>query len=128
MQTLVDEVGGFQGPALWQLVSLDLHLFCEYHISDLFPAAANVRPASEHELITDDSHSKVVHCEAMVLTAHHFRGHIAWCSRSVGAVICAEHFGDSHVGNSNVPIFFHDDVFRLDVSMNDPLIMHILES
>jgi hypothetical protein len=109
-------------------VSLDLDLFCKYHISDLFPAPTNVGPSSKHEFITDDSQSKVVNRICMILATHYFLSHIAWSARGVGAIFCPVHFGNSHVSNANITIFFHDDVFRFDISVDHSLVMHILES
>jgi hypothetical protein len=69
----VDEVSCLQTPPWWHIPLPDLNLLCQDVVPDLLPVLANVRSLAKHTFISNDSHSKVVHCHSMVLTTHHFR-------------------------------------------------------
>ena len=83
LQTLIDEVCGFERPAIGQLVPLDLDLLGEDHVSDFFATAADVGSAAQHEFVANDSNSKVVNSVAVILPAHNFRRHVARGSRGI---------------------------------------------
>lgn len=77
LDALVDEVCGFNGPAVRNLVTLDLDLARNDLISDFTSAFSCVRSTSVHALVANDSHRKVVSSDTMVLTTHHFGSHVA---------------------------------------------------
>jgi len=79
---LVDEVGGFFGPAFWDFVLSDLNLLGKDGVSNFSPALALVGPPPEHALPSYDSDSEVVCRNAVVVLAHDFRCHVAWRARS----------------------------------------------
>ena len=128
LQAFIYEIGGLQGPALRQLVSLDLDLLGEDHVSDFFAAATDVGSATEHELVADDSNSEVVDRVAVILAAHHFGRHVSGCARRVAVVFGAKNFGDSHVSDPHIAVLLHYDVLRFDVAMNDALVVHVFEA
>jgi hypothetical protein len=43
MTYFIDEVGSFDCPASWDIITLDLNLFGEDVVTDLFPAFADIR-------------------------------------------------------------------------------------
>ena len=109
-------------------MTLDLNLLCKDHIADLFATTTNIGTAPHHELITDDTDGKVIDTKPMILAAHHFRRHIAWCARCVRRVLSFQYFGDAHVCDAYVAIVFHHNVFRLDVTVDYALIMHVFKA
>ena len=76
----------------------------------------------------DHSKCKVVDLHSMVLTAHDFGGHITWRPRRVMGVVGRPDARDSHVCDSYVAIAFQEQVFRLDVPVDHPVTMHVLEA
>ena len=55
------------------------------------------------------------------------RGHIAWGSRGVFHVVDFSLFADSKVGQSEISLLLEDDVFGLDVSVDEALSVDVLE-
>lgn len=64
----------------------------------------------------------------MILPTHHFRGHIARCTARVFLVLWIPDPCNPKVSHPQVPLSIKDQIFRLDVSMNNALIVHILKS
>ena len=85
LEALIDEVSCLDGPALWNLVPLNLDLLAEDLFSDFAPASTDVWSAALHALVGDDTDREVVSGESVVLPAHHFWGHV---SRSAGGLTC----------------------------------------
>ena len=83
----------------------------------------NVRPFAEHEFIADDSESEVIDRIRVVLSTNHFGCHVAWGSRSIGTVFNSEVPSDSQIGDSDVAVPVENEVFRLDVPVNDFIFM-----
>ena len=77
---LIDEVCGFYAPANRHFLLLDLDLFCQYIISNVFPRFPNVWPFTIHALISHNSHRKIVHGERMILSAHYLGSHVTRCA------------------------------------------------
>ena len=97
-------------------------------VSDLLTRLAQVGPSPEHTLVGDHTHSEVVNKEGVVLTAHHFRRHVAGRSTCVLRVVLTPDPSNSEVRDSKVPIIFNHQVLRLYVSMNDVLVVDVLEA
>ena len=64
----------------------------------------------------------------MILPTHYFWRHVARRSGSVLVIILSEDFRDTHISDSNVAVFIHDNILRLYISMNDTLSVHIVET
>ena len=64
----------------------------------------------------------------MVLTTHDFRSHVPGSAARVLTVFRRPNPCDAHVGDAAVASAFHDHIFRFNVSMYDPIVMHILQS
>ena len=82
----IDEISCLDRPSLWKISSLDLNLFRKHHVSNLFSIPSDVRSTTEHKLITNYTHSKVINCVCVILSAHDFWGHISrssWCVLAV---------------------------------------------
>ena len=59
----------------------------------------------------------------MILLEHYFRSHVSWCSTVFGVVVGAPFSSDTVVSKPQVTISIKDQIFRLDISMYDSLIM-----
>lgn len=91
----IDEIRSFQTPAGRHIVFSNLDLLCENVISNFLPVASYIGPFSKHALVSDNSDGKVVDSDAVVLTAHYFRRHIAGRSRSVFRILRVPNSGDT---------------------------------
>lgn len=72
----INEVCCFKTPTRRHLVLSNLYLFRQNVISDFFPSLSDVRAFSIHALVSNDTHSKVINSDSMVLSAHHLRCYI----------------------------------------------------
>lgn len=124
----VDEVSPFDRPALGDLVSLDLNLLRQYVVPDLLARFAHVRPLAHHTLIGDDTHCEVVHCNSMVLSAHHLRSHVARSAACFLAVIRVPYSGDTEIGYSEVALIIEHQILRLNVPVQYGLPVDVLQS
>lgn len=115
----IDEVCSFEGPIGRNFFCPDLHLLAKNLISDFFTVSAVVRPATEHELISNDANSVIVNWKRMVLPAHDFRCHISRSAAGVCAVVWLHHSCNPQISYSNVPFIIKHQVFRLDVAVDD---------
>jgi len=77
LNQFVDEIGGFDGPPLRDLVRVDLHLLGEDVVADLLSVLAVIGTLTEHAFVSNYSHGEVVDSDSVVLTAHHFGCHVA---------------------------------------------------
>jgi len=89
---------------------------------------------AEHELVGDDSECEVVRNEAVVLSADDLRGciaysgtHIAGRSASIAGILLPVQSSDSQVRNADVPFVIEHKIFRLNVPMDDVLLMEVLQ-
>ena len=64
----------------------------------------------------------------MVLSAHNLWSHVARSPTRVLIIFSFDRASDSKIRNSHIPFRIKDKVFRLDVSMNNFLVMDILEA
>ena len=123
----VDEVSSLDRPAGWDVRLPDLNLTRQDVLSDLAPVASGIRSAAKHALETNDAHSKVVDSHAVRLAAHHLRRHIAWSARCVLLVFRIPHASDAEVGDLEVPVLIEDQIFRFDITVQNTLLMQILQ-
>ena len=80
---LVNKIGSFWAPSSWNFWSLDLNLFSQNCISNIFSSFSKVRPSSHHTFISNDSCSEVINSKRMILATHDLRSHVPGCSWSV---------------------------------------------
>ena len=125
---LVDEVGGLDGPASWDVSFLDLDLLRQDVVSDFLPGLAHVGSAAEHALVGHHAHSEVVDTSSVVDSAHHLRRHVAGCSRGVLSVLRPPDSGNTEVSNPEVALLINDQVLGLDVSVDDIFLVADLEA
>lgn len=83
---------------------------------------------AKHELIAYHTNCKVVYQKSVVLSAHHLRSHVAWSARGVLGVFWLEDPCDAHVSDPHIAIAVHHQIFRFDVSVNNPMTVHVLKA
>ena len=125
---LVYEVSSFNRPSSRYFPLLDLDLLGENVVSNFLSRLPNIGSPSVHALISHHAHSKVVYCSGVILSTHYLWGHVPRCSRSVLCVLWPPNSSNTEVSDSNVSIVINDQVFRLDISVNDLLIVAILKA
>ena len=108
-------------------MSLYLNLFGQNVVADFFPRFSDVRSLAHHAFISDDSHCKIVDSHTMILPAHHFRSHIAWCTRGFLGVVRIPNPCNTEICHSQVAFVIKDKIFRFDISMQDALSVHIFQ-
>lgn len=94
----IDEVCSLKGPAIWDLVLFNLHLFRQNLIPDFLPSLPHIRPlllkpfqcflgikkySSVHALVSNDSHCVIIYRDPMVLATNNL-----WChvTRGPGSI------------------------------------------
>jgi len=76
----VDEVSRLGAPASRDLLPFNLNLLGKYVVSDLLSVFPDIWSLAEHAFVCDHSHSKIVHSNTVVLSAHDLRSHVAGCA------------------------------------------------
>ena len=97
-------------------------------VSYFFSVLPMVWSLTEHTLICDDTHCEIIDSNAMVLTTHDFRCHIAWRSRCVFRVLWVPQSCNTQISDSKVTIFVEDQIFRLDISMQYCILVKVFET
>ena len=123
----IDEISGLDGPAGRDVGLADLNLTGQDVLSDLAPVATGVRSAAKHALESNDAHGEVVNSHSVRLTAHHLRCHVAWRSGRVLLVFWVPNTSDAQVSNFEVAILGEHQIFRLNISVQDTLLMEVFQ-
>ena len=126
LDELVDEVGGLDRPAVRNVFSADLDLTSQDLLLDLEPVAAVIRSAPKHALVTNDADGKVVDSHAMGLSAHHLGRHVPRRAGSILLVLGVPLSHNAEVGDLEVPALVEDQVFRLDIAVQNALLVQVL--
>ncbi len=108
---LINKINSFFRPIERSIFRLNLNLFGKDLIPDFFSTSSQVRSLTNyytisqliysphHAFISNYSKRIIINSNAMVLPAHHFRCHIAWCSRSVLGVVWSPDACDPEICN-----------------------------
>jgi hypothetical protein len=115
----IDEIRSLNRPPTRHFPLLDLDLLGQNMVSNLLSRFTNVRSASEHALISHNSHSEVVDTGCVIDPTHNLGSHVAWRSRRILSVFRPPDSCNTEVSDSEVSILVDDQVFWLDVSMDD---------
>ena len=59
---------------------MNLDLFRQDLVTNFLAILPVVWAFAKHALVSNDSHGEVINSDAMILTAHNLRGHVAWRS------------------------------------------------
>ena len=123
----INKISRFNTPTWWNITSFDLYLFGQDMFSDFFSVSSNIWSLAEHAFVSDDAHGEVVHRNTMGLFAHHFRCHVARCSRSVFRVVGVPDSGDSEICNLEVAICIEDKILGFYISVQNTFLVKILQ-
>lgn len=117
-------------PARRQVLLSQTDVLFQHLFPDFCPVLALVRPLAHGEFIEDDPKGIEVGGVGVVFLEQDLRGHIDRGSAGlITDVACFIGFllGYSEVSQPRIPIFFEDDVFGLQVLMNDAHRMDVFE-
>lgn len=85
-------------------------------------------PFSEHALVSDDAHCEVINRNAVVLSAHDFRGHVTRSATCVLRVLGVQNSGNSKVSNAQVTLLVKHQVFGFNVAMKDMVAVQVFQT
>ena len=98
---------------------------------------SNTQYLSVHALVPDHADCEVVNRDSVVLAAHNLRRygrrfkrltHVTRRSARVLAVLGRPDARDAEVGDTEVALVVEHEVFWLDVSVDDAVVVNVLES
>ena len=97
-------------------------------VSDFFSRLANVGTPSVHAFVSHDTHCKIVDSETMVDSTHYLWSHVTRRARCILRIFRTPQSGDSEVSYPEVAIMINDQILRLDVSVDDILLVACFQS
>lgn len=127
LQCFIYKICSLKTPAFRNLMSFDLNLFCQNCIPDLLPWFSNIRSFPKHALIRNDSYSKIINSDTVILAAHDFRSHVTRSSRCVFRVVRIPDSGDTEICEAEVSVFFKHQILRFDIPMDNSFVVNILK-
>lgn len=128
LEKSIDEIGGLQRPIIRNLMLLDLYLPRQHLLTDLFARTAVKGPSSKHQLMRDDSHSKVISRVRVILPAKDLRRHVSRRPTCVSIIISTKGPSNPKISQPRKPLTIEHYIFRLDIAMDDALRMQVLQS
>lgn len=114
---LVDKVGCLDGPAIGDLVSLDIDLSGQNLLSDLSTTLPYIGAAPIHTFVSYHTNSEIVGSDTMILSAHDFRGHVAGCAWGLTRIVRRPIPRDTEVSQPQIPVLLKHQVLRLYISV-----------
>ena len=123
----INEVSSFNRPPRRNFSPLNLNLLGENVLPNFATVSASVRTAAEHAFIADDAHGEVVDRDSVRLLAHDFGRHVAGSAGCILGVVWVPDSSDAQVCNFEVAIGVENQVFWLDISVEDTLLMKIFQ-
>lgn len=101
-------------------------LFFTQKLSGLGSRPDPIGPLTNYTLIHDNPKGIEVHLEGVVLSHENLGSHIGGRSRRVALIVEFPRLGDSKVSQLGIAWLVKDDIFRLDVSMDDSIKVDML--
>jgi len=92
-------------------------------VSNFLAVFALVGTLAKHAFVGNHTHRKVVHSYAVILSTHNFGGHVARRATCVFGVLWVPNPGDTQVGDPQVAVLVKDQVFRLNIPMEDTVLV-----
>lgn len=124
----INKISSFNTPSFWDFVFFYLDLFGQDLVFNLLPSFSYVRSSSKHHFIDDDTYGKIIHSNAMILSAHNFRGHISWSPWSVLIVFWLPVLSDPQICDVAITLGVQNDIFWFNISMNDIVWVKVIEA
>lgn len=97
-------------------------------VANLFPVFATIRTFAEHAFVRDNTHSEVIDGDAVVLATHDFWCHVAGCSRGIFCILGVPQSGNTQISHAKITLLVEHKVFWLNVSMQDCILVQILQT
>jgi len=127
LQAPVDEVCSLLVPPFWDARPLYLRLTAKDLVSDILSSASLIWPLAHHAFVGNDSHGEVVCGQAMVLPAHDLGSHVARGAACLARVVRRQDPCHTEISQAQIAFVVKDEIFRLDVSMDNELCVHCLK-
>lgn len=127
LEKSIDEISGLQRPIIRNLLFLDLYLLSQYLLPNFFARPTVKRTSSKHQLMCDDSNSKVISRVRVILPAKDLRRHVPWRSTCIRTIIIPERPSNPKISQPCKPLTIQHYIFRLDVAMDDSLRMQVTQ-
>jgi hypothetical protein len=81
-----------------------------------------------HQFIGNDSDRVVVDWKGVVLSAHHFRGHVPWSAARICVVVGLNNSSDTEISDSEVSFVVKHQIFWFDIAVYDIVEVEKLQS
>ena len=128
LDEFINEICGLFTPPVRNVLLLDGDLLRKDVVANLLPVFALVGPLTVHALVCDDAHREVVDRDAVILTTHHFGGHVAGRATGVFGVLGVPHASDTQISDTHVTIFVENQILRLNVSVENAVLVEVLQT
>ena len=102
---------------------LNFSLLIKNSISYFVSAFAEIGSFANYALISDNSYSKIINSNSMILFEHDFWCHVPWGPTVLMSVFWGPLSCNSKVCQPQITTRVEDEVFWFDISMNDAFIM-----
>ena len=124
----IDKISRFNRPASWNFSFFDLDLFRQNMISNFFSRFSLIWTFTVHALICHNSYGEIIYRSGVVLSTHHFWCHISWSSWCILSIFWSPNSSNSEICYPYITLHIYDQVFRLNISMNNLFFMAIFQS
>ena len=128
LQESIDKICRLQRPIIGNLVLLDLDLLSQHFFSDFFTRTAMKRTSSQHQLVRDDSDSKIISWIRVILPAKDLRRHVARRSTSISTIISPKRPCNTKISQPCKPLTIQHYILRLDITMDNAFRMQVLQA
>jgi hypothetical protein len=91
----------------------------EHFLADGLAVPAEVGPLADQQFVGDDAHCVEVGAEGVVLAEEHLGSHVPRSAAGLLRIFWLPKAGDAEVGDAGVSPLVQDDVFGLDVPVDD---------
>lgn len=81
------EICCLAAPVYWELFRFYNGLLSQNLVTNLFSIFANIRSATQHELVSHNPHCKIISTVGVIFSANDLRRHIARCTTSILMII-----------------------------------------
>ena len=128
LDEFVDEISSLTTPTLRNFLLFYLDLFRKDVVSNFLAVFSLIGTFAKHAFVGNNTHRKVVHSNAVILSTHNFGSHVARSATGVLGVLRVPNSGNTQVSNSQVAVLVENQVFRLNVSMEDAVLVQVFET
>ena len=97
-------------------------------LTDFVSVATGERPTPQHQFVGNNAEGKVVDRIGVIFSVENLWSHVARCPACVSSVIFTPGPGNTEIRDSDISMFVHDDVFGFYVSVDNLVLVDVLEA